>query len=290
MTTPTMSPPGWYADPSGRHESRYWDGSTWTKLVADQGVATTESVEPGQPPAPPPGPAGPVSGYRVRGVSRGRVAAVKTAQIATVLAFFYEAVASVYLGWLANRGVTVTLPSRGSFQWSSWLYRYGARVVVYGYPPLGVWLALLLAMVTAGALTLTPLQAVKKAGYPGWTARSALAERARLIQGLRQVGCSETLLRARGRRGLLVAAEVGALAVIGFAIYAMTAKHGLLLESQTSTRTLTVGAGPVVCLVAGIVAAVAIAIAWPWQPERALVVFADGSLRTESPRTEQPQA
>lgn len=34
---------GWYADPTGRHEYRYWD-STWTDYVADGGVTTVEPV------------------------------------------------------------------------------------------------------------------------------------------------------------------------------------------------------------------------------------------------------
>ena len=35
---------GWYPDPAGRHEVRYWDGSRWTERVADNGVETTESA------------------------------------------------------------------------------------------------------------------------------------------------------------------------------------------------------------------------------------------------------
>jgi hypothetical protein len=27
---PPLTPPGWYADPSGQPGHRYWDGSTWT--------------------------------------------------------------------------------------------------------------------------------------------------------------------------------------------------------------------------------------------------------------------
>lgn len=34
---------GWYADPTGRHEYRYWD-STWTDYVADGGVTTMEPI------------------------------------------------------------------------------------------------------------------------------------------------------------------------------------------------------------------------------------------------------
>ena len=34
---------GWYPDPTGRHEVRYWDGGRWTERVADNGVETTET-------------------------------------------------------------------------------------------------------------------------------------------------------------------------------------------------------------------------------------------------------
>jgi hypothetical protein len=32
------APAAWHADPSGRHEHRYWDGLRWTEHVADNGV------------------------------------------------------------------------------------------------------------------------------------------------------------------------------------------------------------------------------------------------------------
>jgi len=34
--------PGWYADPNGRHEYRYWDGATWSDQVSDGGVVSTD--------------------------------------------------------------------------------------------------------------------------------------------------------------------------------------------------------------------------------------------------------
>ncbi len=43
--------PGWHPDPSGRHEHRFWDGSSWTASVADAGVVTVDqegaTAEPG---------------------------------------------------------------------------------------------------------------------------------------------------------------------------------------------------------------------------------------------------
>lgn len=40
-------PAGWYADPSGRHQYRYFDGHDWTEHVANNGVA---SIDPPQHP------------------------------------------------------------------------------------------------------------------------------------------------------------------------------------------------------------------------------------------------
>jgi Protein of unknown function (DUF2510) len=35
-------PAGWYADPSGRYELRYWDGNAWTEHVARGGQQYTD--------------------------------------------------------------------------------------------------------------------------------------------------------------------------------------------------------------------------------------------------------
>ena len=44
-------PAGWYPDPSGRHEHRYWDGTRWTEHVASHGRPGTD---PDLTSAPPP--------------------------------------------------------------------------------------------------------------------------------------------------------------------------------------------------------------------------------------------
>jgi hypothetical protein len=36
--------PGWHPDPGGRHEYRYWDGTTWTDDVSDGGVAAKDPL------------------------------------------------------------------------------------------------------------------------------------------------------------------------------------------------------------------------------------------------------
>jgi hypothetical protein len=42
----TVDGPGWYADPGGRYDHRYWDGSAWTEHVSRGGVADTAPVNP----------------------------------------------------------------------------------------------------------------------------------------------------------------------------------------------------------------------------------------------------
>jgi hypothetical protein len=39
-----LPPAGWFADPSLRHEHRYWDGAAWTDHVADRGVTAFDPV------------------------------------------------------------------------------------------------------------------------------------------------------------------------------------------------------------------------------------------------------
>ena len=43
MAEPT--PAGWFTDPTGRHEHRYWDGSAWTEHVASGGVVTADAID-----------------------------------------------------------------------------------------------------------------------------------------------------------------------------------------------------------------------------------------------------
>ena len=40
--------PGWLADPTGKHDQRYWSGTEWTEHVTDGGVPGTDP-----PPEPP---------------------------------------------------------------------------------------------------------------------------------------------------------------------------------------------------------------------------------------------
>ena len=41
-TTVSTTPAGWYPDPSGRYEMRYWDGEKWTEHVSRQGQTFTD--------------------------------------------------------------------------------------------------------------------------------------------------------------------------------------------------------------------------------------------------------
>ena len=44
--TPPTVPAGWKADPTGRHQFRYWDGFQWTENVADAGEQSRDAVSP----------------------------------------------------------------------------------------------------------------------------------------------------------------------------------------------------------------------------------------------------
>jgi hypothetical protein len=42
--TPAQVGAGWFADPTGRHELRYWGGSSWTEHVSDGGVVSADPL------------------------------------------------------------------------------------------------------------------------------------------------------------------------------------------------------------------------------------------------------
>ena len=49
MNRPFFPPPplldeGWYSDPTGRYEARYWDGQKWTKHVSHYGATGTDPI------------------------------------------------------------------------------------------------------------------------------------------------------------------------------------------------------------------------------------------------------
>jgi hypothetical protein len=44
--TSSQVPPSWQADPTRRHELRYWDGTTWTEHVSDGGQQSTDPPVP----------------------------------------------------------------------------------------------------------------------------------------------------------------------------------------------------------------------------------------------------
>lgn len=45
MTAPTTASPGWYADPGGAAEHRYWDGERWTDGVATGGAVSEQPLD-----------------------------------------------------------------------------------------------------------------------------------------------------------------------------------------------------------------------------------------------------
>jgi hypothetical protein len=54
MTESVRWPPGWFPDPTGQHDHRWWDGAAWTEHVADAGVAGRAPLTPSAPPSGPP--------------------------------------------------------------------------------------------------------------------------------------------------------------------------------------------------------------------------------------------
>jgi len=46
-------PPGWYRDPTGQGDARYWNGASWTESVNRGGVTLNAGIDPSQALVPP---------------------------------------------------------------------------------------------------------------------------------------------------------------------------------------------------------------------------------------------
>ncbi len=110
-----MDGQGWHNDPSRRHELRWWDGSTWTSYVADEGVVTLDDAPP--PMAPPPLP--PVAAVeRVNGTTAEHPSLLSRiwqtvrarplwARIAAVLVIVLAVLAVFLTGGLSEQGAGI---------------------------------------------------------------------------------------------------------------------------------------------------------------------------------------
>jgi hypothetical protein len=294
----TMTPPGWYSDPTTRHAYRYWDGAAWTPQVSDAGVTTTDPLTARPDGSPVVGPsvqasvpgravvatgprAGWVLGFRAVAVSKWRAGAVRIAMAAALIALVFEGIALVALNAAVSNNA---LPTRSTLQWASWLYHYSVGDITYAYAPPLLFLGLLLSAVLFAAVLVNPRYAVRKAVGR----RTKLREpSSRCRSELHKMGAAATLLRERGQRVLLVVAELGALLVTGISAYAVIAKEGVYQESGRFTGALSVGLGPKVCLVAGIVGVISGLVAWPWRAQREVSVLPSGSV-ADNAATGQP--
>ena len=45
--------PGWYLDPSGQGDARYWNGTSWTATINRQGTTLNVAIDPAQAGLPP---------------------------------------------------------------------------------------------------------------------------------------------------------------------------------------------------------------------------------------------
>ncbi len=82
---PAQNPPRWAADPTGRHQYRYWDGAAWTDQVSDNGAVSVDPPVASPTPTPTPAadarpdvesaPAGRLGRSRGRGRRRAHPAA-----------------------------------------------------------------------------------------------------------------------------------------------------------------------------------------------------------------------
>jgi hypothetical protein len=292
-----MTPPGWYTDPTGRHESRYWDSAHWTAQVADHGVSTVEAlpVVPDYPPAglrPALGTAAPAKvGFRAVAVAPWRAALLQFALFAFGAALAFEMFAEASLTTVVNDfNDTGHMPAESTMRWTSWVYHYTPMSITYGRSPWLLWLVMVIGLVLATNLVVSKSQALAKS-HPLATRsrrvwlRTATAEKDRLRAALRQSGAAQSLLRARGRLTLMIGTGAAAVAAAAISAYTLISAETVFQSKKGSAFTgdLSLGVGPTVCLAASVLVIIALMAAWPMRHDQHVWVMPDGTLRPDQP-------
>lgn len=119
-----MSAPGWYPDPQGEHQFRYWDGAAWTDHVHDEPagavadpvatVATASAAVAPRPAGSPPLPARPAPD--VRGGTHSGLAWIVALVILVVVFVVSFLIASAVTGDDGGDGNSRTVSPRGSVE------------------------------------------------------------------------------------------------------------------------------------------------------------------------------
>lgn len=103
------TPAGWYADPLGGHEHRYWDGERWTQHVATAGRTVTGPVGGTAAPPPPPTTAPPRPGSPAP-QAETNAKAVASLAIGLLAGWipFVAAIIAIVLGVVARREIAAS--------------------------------------------------------------------------------------------------------------------------------------------------------------------------------------
>jgi hypothetical protein len=197
-----------------------------------------------------------------------RRAGILLAALPLGLALVYEVAATVLLA-LTNSSWTTNPPDESLLRLIAWQYRFdlgplGGGVLEWGYPPLPVGLALLVA-----ALMINPIDRgvdpVRKAkGRVVMIRWSAREEKARLRAELRAGGYA-TVVSGSARVRLFVGGAAAAVLAV--------ASMGWPIEDGFSR-----GYGPAVCGAAGLLAVLGVLLATPWAPWPTAVVNDQGQI------------
>ena len=139
MHAPPPDQPGWLPDPTGRFESRYWDGTKWTQAVMrGEQVDTDPEAEPSAPSSGPsilpdsPGPGQPVMPHAAPPAATDRFTSLPAAEAQARLSQM-----------LPMAGVTVTQTTPG---------RIDGSLTVKGEPNWIVLVVLLLLWILPGLI------------------------------------------------------------------------------------------------------------------------------------------
>ena len=207
---------------------------------------------------------------------------IKLAAVAVGAIFLLAFVFSIWL--LTNVSRSGSTRSEVELFVLGWSYVWSPPAYGYAYPPISMWIGIILAGWATDQFTGASRTAIRAAKAGTRTRRQLLSSRSE-ARADRDAGKNLTRqLRERGYAGSLARGRVKVRLGLGLAGAGLVLVTALLAPTNVSTAGQTIqdaqkGLLPTVCLVASLIALAGLLLSFPYGPREKLVVDASGNVR-----------
>ena len=225
--------------------------------------------------------------YVATAVTTRQVVGVRLAQLAMGAVFFGAAIISIQILMRGPSHVGETALFLGA-----WAYTSVPPRISVAYPPITLWVGLVMFTVSAGSVAVGAATAVRAARIATQTGPRKLFSLGRASSDREAARTLKHQLRERGRAGLFsggnVTLGVGLVGVALVLVSAMLAPTSSGASSSLLQLTGQKGLLPTLCVPASLIAVFGLLLAFPYGPREKVVVDGTGNVRGVGERVDLP--